>query len=207
MLARPVSWVACTRFCDVRERISARYNSFGSTKRKPSKPADISITDVRTQKGPCPSLLCAFDRNGRESTRLRARFKMPKPPEQTSFPFFRPRTSSRHRRAFCQVRRAQRVFNWPLSPSRIYPTRKFIYALKLSADSFVTLPGSLRKVFHRFSEWSWRVSLQITIRVCKMPIIASNRIANVPASGGDLTYNAVLTPDNPGKASQEYECS
>jgi hypothetical protein len=110
--------------CDARERVSVRYNSLRSTRLKPSKLPDISITDVRTQKGRFPSLLCAFDRNGRGSTRLRARFKMPKPPEQTSFPFFGARTSSPVAERLSVSSRAQRVFNWSLSISRIYLMRK-----------------------------------------------------------------------------------
>ena len=70
---------------DARERVSVRSNALRSTRLKPSKLPDISITDVRTQKGAFPSLLCAFDRNGRGSARLRARFKMPKPLEKTNF--------------------------------------------------------------------------------------------------------------------------
>jgi hypothetical protein len=68
---------------------------------KPSNLPDISITDVRIQKGPFPSLLCAFDRSGRGSTRRRARFKMPKPPQQTSFLSSAREPAARRQEAFC----------------------------------------------------------------------------------------------------------
>jgi hypothetical protein len=129
---------------DVRERVSVRYNSLRSTRLKPSKLPDISITNVRTQKGPFPSLLCAFDRNGCGSTRLRARLKMPKPPQQTSFPFFSARASSPSPGGFLSAPACATSFNWPLSSCRIYLTKKYIYRLKLSANSLVTLLGSLR---------------------------------------------------------------
>src|ERR1700747_2553239 len=71
--------------------------------------------------------------------------------------------AARRQEAFYQRPRAQ-VSIGPLSSSRIYLKKKYIYRLKLSANWLLTLPGSLWEVFQRFSERSWCVSLQITIR-------------------------------------------
>jgi hypothetical protein len=87
------------------------------------------------------------DRKGRGSTRLRARLRTPKPLRKQVFCLWRANQHPIAWRLSVSSRVPQRIFNWPLSPSRIYPTRKYIYALKLFVDALVTLPGSLREVF------------------------------------------------------------